>query len=289
MVRRKGRGRRPYRILAVSCAARPAARIRNSHASAAELVGESRSPGIGASRRRHWYGCCAQPIMGRGRPADRMGKGYRAMAKQGQHKNDHRDPRGSRGRNTPKKSTPVTTGMPKKRGTYERLAREHEDTAKLAESPPPLVANSGLDAGIEQVPLETNDLDVVDDSVYDAEDPVEPDPAYFPPTDPVIGTDRQGNVTVLGGFEPTSMSSVEVDPSAEDARPGDEALADAIRRELREDAATTDLDLEVQVERGVARLSGTVPSLEDAENAESVASRVPGIREVADETDVQGM
>jgi osmotically-inducible protein OsmY len=62
--------------------------------------------------------------------------------------------------------------------------------------------------------------------------------------------------------------------------------ADAIRRELREDAATTDLVIEVVVEQGIARLRGRVPGLEDADNAEAVAARVPGLRDVVEELEV---
>jgi hypothetical protein len=50
------------------------------------------------------------------------------MAKQGQHKHDGNDPRVSRGHNNPEKSTPITTGTPKKQETYEAQAREHLNT-----------------------------------------------------------------------------------------------------------------------------------------------------------------
>lgn len=53
------------------------------------------------------------------------------MAKQGQHKNDGNDPDVSRGHNNPRKSTPITTGSPKKQATYQRQAREHRDTDPL--------------------------------------------------------------------------------------------------------------------------------------------------------------
>jgi osmotically-inducible protein OsmY len=148
--------------------------------------------------------------------------------------------------------------------------------------------SSGID-DLDEVPLETDDNDVVDDTIYDDEPPVEPDPAYFAPTDPVIGSDQEGNLVVLGGWEPTSLSDEEVDRSAEDNRPGDEALADAIRRELREDALTTDLQIDVQVENGVAHLRGRVAGLDDAEAAQEVASQVPGVRDVIDELDVAGL
>jgi len=84
------------------------------------------------------------------------------------------------------------------------------------------------------------------------------------------------------------MDSLEVAPSAEDGMPGDEAIADAIRRELREDAATTDLRIRVVVRQGIVRLLGKVPTLDDADNAESVAARVAGVRELIEELDVEG-
>jgi osmotically-inducible protein OsmY len=121
----------------------------------------------------------------------------------------------------------------------------------------------------------------------------DPDPdgetVFFPPTDPVMTVDDQNEVQVLGGFAPTSMDEIEVEPSALDGRPGDEAIADAIRRELREDALTTDLTIRVTVRDGVAHLRGSVPSLDDAESAEEVAGRVPGVREVIEELDVAGL
>jgi osmotically-inducible protein OsmY len=119
----------------------------------------------------------------------------------------------------------------------------------------------------------------------DTEDLVESgDEVYTPPDDPVITTDRRGRTQVLGGFD--EESSVPVERSAMDSAPGDEALADAIRRELKEDAATADLVILVAVRQGVAHLRGNVTDLEDAENAEAVAARVPGVREVVEEIDV---
>lgn len=114
----------------------------------------------------------------------------------------------------------------------------------------------------------------------------EGDEVYVPPTDPVVTSNEQGELEVLGGFTPTSTTSVEVERSAQDNRLGDEAIADAVRRELREDASTTELRVRVVVREGVVHLRGAVDGLEDAENAESVAGRVPGVREVVEELDV---
>jgi osmotically-inducible protein OsmY len=127
-------------------------------------------------------------------------------------------------------------------------------------------------------------------SSWGPEDAVaEGDNPYVPPTDPVVTTNRHGEAQVLGGTGPDSMDSLEVEPSAEDSVPGDEALAEAIRRELREDASTSDLQIRVLVRQGVAHLRGFVPNLDDADNAEAVAARVPGVREVVEELEVRDL
>lgn len=111
---------------------------------------------------------------------------------------------------------------------------------------------------------------------------------YFPPTDPVLTTDEHGEPQMLGGFSSGSMDDVHVAHSS-DHQLGDEAIAAAIRRELAQDAATMDLKLHVEVRNGVASLSGRVDGMEDGENAEEVASRVPGVKEVRDRTTADGI
>lgn len=127
-------------------------------------------------------------------------------------------------------------------------------------------------------PSEALDEDVVQEG----------DTVFTPPTDPVVARNAVTLETeVIGGLQDSSMESIEVERSALDGEYGDEAIAEAIRRELLEDAATTDLDIEVEVFQGVARLRGRVPLLIDAENAEEVASRVPGVVEVIEELEVE--
>jgi osmotically-inducible protein OsmY len=121
------------------------------------------------------------------------------------------------------------------------------------------------------------------------DDPASSGEIYTPPIDPVLTTDAHGAARVLGGFELDSDEDTPVEPSAMDRAPGDEALADAIRRELAEDAATTDLDIYVAVRHGVAHLRGRVSDLDDADNAEAVAARVPGVRDVVEELEVSGL
>lgn len=69
--------------------------------------------------------------------------------------------------------------------------------------------------------------------------------------------------------------------------PADEALADAVRRELRRDASTTSLELEVEVTDAIATVRGLVSDLVDSDNALAVAGRVPGIVDVVDEIEVE--
>lgn len=120
---------------------------------------------------------------------------------------------------------------------------------------------------------------IADEAALDeaTHDPVSDDKAtYFPPTDPVVTPDARGQPRMVGGFGSTSMDDVPVARSVSGGI-GDEALADAIRRELREDAATTDLAIEVEVQDGVATLRGAVTDLADGDSATEVASRVPGV------------
>ncbi len=151
-----------------------------------------------------------------------------------------------------------------------------EPTAEVAEDLVELASGNGeLEPDFTDLPLEST--------------PVENDAGAeptFAPTDPVIGINQHGRAQILGGFGSDSMASIEVEPSAEGTQPGDEALVEAVERELKEDAATTSLNVEVFVRGGVVHLRGWVPGLEDADNAEAVAARVPGVVEVIDEIDV---
>lgn len=105
---------------------------------------------------------------------------------------------------------------------------------------------------------------------------------YFAPTDPVLN-DRGREL--IGGFDQTAMDEIDVEMSTIDEVPGDEALAEAVRRELREDALTTDLHLAVEVKRGVAYIRGTAQDIEEADDAANVASRVVGVQRVI--TDIE--
>jgi osmotically-inducible protein OsmY len=113
---------------------------------------------------------------------------------------------------------------------------------------------------------------------------------YFPPTDPVIEPmgEWEGGYRVLGGYSESSMDRPH-SPEPPPARlwGGDDQIADDVRLALKEDAATTDLNIHVHVRDGVAFLHGRVPYLEDVEAAEEVAGRVRGVREVREQLIVE--
>jgi osmotically-inducible protein OsmY len=145
----------------------------------------------------------------------------------------------------------------------------------------PLEPGDFTDQRIAQDPLTAGGPSgtAVDEEVSEGEE------SYVPPIDPV--RDRAGEV--LGGFALSAADDADVERSALDGRLGDEAIADAVRRELREDSATTGLEIKVEVRQGVVRLRGSVQDLADADAAEEVAARVPGVREVVEELRVANL
>lgn len=146
----------------------------------------------------------------------------------------------------------------------DEMAGLSEDDAELA-------------ADFTNQPLTTNPIPVIETA----------EETYFPPTDPVVTVSDDGDVEVLGGLTPTSDTVTEPAPSTLDSVYGDEAIADAVRTELREDAATTSLRIQVGVRAGTFVLRGRVADMQDAENAEAVAARVPGVIEVREELEVR--
>jgi osmotically-inducible protein OsmY len=55
---------------------------------------------------------------------------------------------------------------------------------------------------------------------------------------------------------------------------------------IRNDAYTTDLDIDVTVENGIVYLRGRVNSLDDVEQAEEVAGSVEGVVDVEEELEI---
>src|SRR5438034_154982 len=102
----------------------------------------------------------------------------------------------------------------------------------------------------------------------------------------VVVESSDGALVLSGVVEPEEARQAVDDIASQDGGRGDEALADAVRRELAQDSAPTDLVILVAVREGVVHLRGQVADMDDADNAEAVASRVPGVREVVEELDV---
>ena len=139
-----------------------------------------------------------------------------------------------------------------------------------------------LDPTFELEPDFTNDF-----GTTDSEEAVAEAVPYFPPTDPVVRPSSDPEqLEIVGGFSATSMDEPAADTAL--ATPGDDELAQLVLRELREDALTTDLAVRVAAVDGVVFLRGIVRTLEDAESAESVAGRIPGVREVREELSIAG-
>ena len=105
---------------------------------------------------------------------------------------------------------------------------------------------------------------------------IEEGQTYVPPTDPPI----------VPSDDPEGVDS----PGGEQLGPEGDLNA-AIRAELRADAATTALadQREIAVIGSTAILRGTVDGIEDSDALIEVASRVDGIAEVRDETEVAGL
>jgi hypothetical protein len=101
---------------------------------------------------------------------------------------------------------------------------------------------------------------------------------WFPPTDPVVRPrDSDEEISILNGFAATAP-----DDDGPDGRTGipDDSLSNRIVRALAQDALTSDLLVRVAVRNGIVYLHGEVPTMDDAENAEAVASRIDGVIEV---------
>lgn len=123
----------------------------------------------------------------------------------------------------------------------------------------------------------------------DASEAVSEAEPYFPPTDPVVKSDRsRDGIEMLGGF--AEGADVEGALANLPGPPrGDDEVRDAVLAALHLNSETTDLTVQVEVENAVVTLSGVVPSLEDVDLVESVAAGIPGVEEVREELQIEGM
>jgi hypothetical protein len=132
--------------------------------------------------------------------------------------------------------------------------------------------------------------DIADSEIEPFAEPVETDPTkaveeaepYFPPTDPVVRIDHQGETRIAGGFG-TGEEPEQPPPAAIRGVPPDEAIEDLVHRALRLDASTAHLHLKVGVVQGIVRLRGAIEDETDTESALAVAGDVPGVVDAIDE------
>jgi len=108
--------------------------------------------------------------------------------------------------------------------------------------------------------------------------------AYFPPTDPPVRMRRGSDqLEVASGFMSTALDDDEIEEGSTDEI-GSEELVDRVRRNLQEDARTSELDLYVSALYGTVVLTGFVDDNLDSESAVAVAAETPGVEDVIDRT-----
>ncbi len=136
---------------------------------------------------------------------------------------------------------------------------------------------------------ESLDRDFSDEDRESVGESTESGEPYTPPTDPVIVPEAQdeGGASSPGAPLPDEIEGGE-EATGEVTTLTDDDLVYEATHALRADARTADLDLHVLVRDRVVTLRGTVRSLEDSEAAEEVVREVPMVRDVVDETVVEG-
>lgn len=172
----------------------------------------------------------------------------------------------------------------------ERHGLRIEDAIEVLDIEPDFLSDERSDIDSADAPPPDADT-VTDVGTIDPGLAAEEGLPYFPPTDPVIGEQlvEQDEVEVIGGFQPTAEDHDDEDVDRQHVR-DDERITDDVRKELREDATTTDLtNIDVFTVNRVVHLRGEVETLEDAENAEAVAARVPGVTQVREDLTVRAL
>lgn len=144
---------------------------------------------------------------------------------------------------------------------------------------------------VEIVSLDELEPDFSDD--LGAVDPMlaaEEGEPWFPPTDPVIvpESNQDGGARVVGGLGPANDEEFRSgDLTGVVGEPTDDELVNAVYAALEADALTSDLEIEAYSVNRVVTLRGEVRTLQDAEAAEAVTGRVPGVVDVQEELTVE--
>jgi hypothetical protein len=126
------------------------------------------------------------------------------------------------------------------------------------------------------------------------EDPlraVEEAEPYTPPVDPVVRPvpREEGDIEIVGGFAPSALDVPFGTPDEPSPPEADALICEEVERLLHLDASTAYLYVTAQCHSGVVTLRGKVPTLEDAESAQWLASQVPGVVAVRDALEVEAL
>jgi len=111
-------------------------------------------------------------------------------------------------------------------------------------------------------------------SVRDAE-------PYTPATDPPLLPGGKEGVHVATGFGESALEET----AREHSPRGDQEVLERALRLLHDDSLTSTLDLHIRIYDGVIHLTGRVPSVDDAEYAQSVLGELAGVVDVVDDTE----
>ena len=116
--------------------------------------------------------------------------------------------------------------------------------------------------------------------------------AYVPPIDPPVrpADDEQG-LEIAAGIAASALDEPYDDSHRAEDLFDESDLTGQVREALEADAATSELADRIGIAMigGVAVLRGTVDTIDDGDSLVEVASRVSGVTEVRDETEVSGL
>lgn len=103
---------------------------------------------------------------------------------------------------------------------------------------------------------------------------------YDPPTDPPVLPGGRYGIHVATGFG----SSAGEEAASDDQTRDDEDIRQEVELTLSNDSLTSKYALHAAVVDGVVRLTGRIPSADDAEYAQTLLSNIPGVVDVLDDT-----
>jgi hypothetical protein len=103
---------------------------------------------------------------------------------------------------------------------------------------------------------------------------------YDPPTDPPVLPGGKYGIHVATGFGSSAVEEAARDNETRD----DEDIRQEVALTLHGDSLTSKYPLHAAVVNGVVRLTGHIPSADDAEYAQTLLSNVPGVVDVVDDT-----